>query len=172
MSEDDFIKETKTPPPGSATAKTETTDENKTAEAQPKLTEAIKNASASTAVGALNVMLTGCFIPAQNFKLKKKFKKSFTPAQQKTLDEKLADADLEDITEKEEKLLKKRFDSIIKKYQKKVEAVPMNESEKKDFHEACKNYMDLTGKSLPPGLFLGMSLTQIVGNRVIDTLTD
>jgi len=157
--------------------KPEKTDENKpdtTGEQiqAPALSEKIKNASAATAVGALNVVLTGAFIPEQNFKLKKKFKKSFSPDQLKTIEEKLSDCEDEDIEDAAEKLLKKRFDAIMKKYNKKIEAVPMSEKEREEFHQACFNYMEITGKSLPPGLFLGMSLTQIIGNRIIDAATD
>lgn len=170
QSDDDFEKEVK---PTVIAAKEKTEPETPGAtKAEAAKTDKIRHAEAEMAVGLLNVTLTGMFIPGQNWKLNRKIKKRFTEPEQELINSKLADAEITDIKDEEELKVKKRIDGIIKKYNKKVEAVPLSKDEKEQFHQACYNYMEITGKSLPPGMFLGLSAVQIFGNRIIDLATD
>jgi hypothetical protein len=165
-SDEDFEAEIKQPeaPPANTPEKPQT-------KAEAAKSDKIRHAEADMAVGMLNMVTTGLFIPAQNFKLKRKLNKTFTPEQLKTVSN-FEQYEIEEIDGINEKRLKKIFDNMQKKYNKKIEQVPLTMDEKAQFHEACYNYMEITGKSLPPGLFLGLSALQIVGNRVIDVATD
>ena len=171
-SEDDFKKPT-TEKKEVKTEKDPEGEENATdATKRPPLSKEMREAQANIAAGALNVFLSGAFIPAQNYKLKWKLKKKHTKEEQDLIYNKIADTDLEDLTDTNDKRLKKSFEDMLKKYQSKVDAVPLGEQEKKDFGEACKNYSIVTGKDLPPALFLYMSLGQIVASRLVDVVTD
>ncbi len=136
-----------------------------------KISERVKLGSAKTAVGMIDLTCKGLLTPILTYKTKKKLEKTFDEKQTKLIEEKLMDAELNEL-DAAEKRIKKRFDSIMAKYQKKVDAIPMSEPEKKDMTDAFYNYFDYTQTSLSPGWYLGMAITDTVGKRMIDVLTD
>ena len=175
-SDDDF-ENTETEKTAEDKGKTEETEKGKTTEpktenkGEQKITEKVKMGSAKTAVGMIDLTLKGLITPIHNYKFKKKVEKNFNEAQIALIDDKLQDAEEKELDAKELRL-KKRFDSIMKKYEKKMAAVPMNEVEKKDMTDAFYNYFDFTQTALSPNWYLAMAITDTVGKRAIDALAD
>lgn len=157
-SDDDFEEkktETKKPDSGSAGKKEE-----------GPITEKTKRASARTAVGMLDLTQRGIFQPLQTWK----FKRKFTNEEIEKIDliEDKEDAKLEE----KEIALKKKWNRLLKKYNKKYEDVPMKEKEKQDLEEAFYNYFDYKEKTLSPEWFIGMAVVNSIGGRAIDLITD
>lgn len=146
-------------------AKTET-------EAKPtQLTEKVKSGSAKTAAGMIDFSNRMLLTPIVNFKLKKKLEKGFTDAQLNLIESKLMEAD-EKSLEAEELRIKRRFDSILTKHQKKVDGLSMSDTEKKELEDAFYNYFDYTQKSLSPGWYIAMAIINSTGSRIVDAFTD
>lgn len=145
---------------------TETKEEPKV-----KLTEKAKQGSAKTAVGMLDFSSKLLFTPILNNKLKKKFEKTFTEKQTALLDEKIIDAEESELNAAEQRT-KKRFESIMRKHDKKINAIPFSETEKTDLQDAFYNYFDFTETTLSPAWYLAMAVTNSMGSRAIDAFTD
>jgi hypothetical protein len=158
-SESDFETPEKKPE-----VKTET--ENK-AEKSPKLTEQLKKGSARTAVNMLDFTNKALLTPVMNYKLKKKLAKSFTEKQIEIIE----NANEEDADETEKKLFAK-LEKIIAKHTKKIDAIPFQPEEKEDLESAFYNYFDYTETALSPGWYLGLAITNTMGKRIIDVITD
>ncbi len=61
---------------------------------------------------------------------------------------------------------------VMRKWQKKTEAIPMTEKEQKSLEDQLYEYCKMTGKTLSPNLILVLSLVNSVGGRAIDLITD
>lgn len=132
-----------------------------------KLSKDVKEASARTAVGMLDFSQKLIFVPLLSWK----FKKRFTPEEVKRLDAGVEDAKKEDLNDEDYKL-RSKWDRLLKKHLKKIEAVPLEETEKADLEKAFYMYMDVKNKELPPEYFLGLTIITSIGKRAIDVITD
>jgi hypothetical protein len=141
--------------------------ESKENKAQP-ITEAAKRASARTAVGMLDLTLQSLLTPIHGWKFKRKFKSE----EIKKIDEYIDDTTIDKLEAEEDKKLKRRWDRLLKKYEKKKDAIPLDEKEKKDLETAFYQYFDFKEKTLPPEWFIGMAITNAVGKRAIDLIAD
>lgn len=144
----------------------QTTEETKT-ERPKKLDKEIKEASARTMVGMIDFTQKAIFIPAINYK----FKKKFNDDEINRLDAGAEDAD-KNTLEGEDLAVRNKWDRLMKKRDKKIDAVPFTEPETKDITLACFNYMDVKEKELPPELFLYLTIGTILGKRAIDVFFD
>ena len=148
------------------------TNSDQSTDSQPKkITEQTKRGSANAAAGMVDFSTRLLLTPIHTYKLKKKIEKNFTDAQLNLIDSKLAESD-ESKLDAEELRIKRRFDSIMNKYQQKIDKLPMSESEKKEQADAFYNYFDYTNKTLSPDWYLYMSLINSVGGRVVDVFTE
>lgn len=137
------------------------------AEAKPaKITDAAKRSSARTAVNMLDLTQKGLFTPL----ITRKYKKKFTPEEQERIlvNETKKKKDLSE----EDQLLGAKFEKMMLRMNKKLDAVPLEETEKQDLEEAFYSYFDFKEKTLPPEWFVGLAITNSIGKRAIDLLTD
>ena len=130
------------------------------------ITEKAKWSSARTAVGMLDLTQKGIFTPLHTWKFNKKFS---SEEKEKILDIEDKEAALLD---DKEKALKRKWDRLLKKYEKKKEQIPLNEQERKDLESAFYNYFDYKQKELSPEWFIGMAIVNSIGSRTIDLITD
>lgn len=156
--------EKKEPPP-------EEKDPGTKAELKPdpkpvKITEGAKRSSARTAVSMLDLTQKGLFTPL----IIRKYKKKFTPEEQERVLQNETKKK-KDLTE-EDQLLGSKFEKLMAKMNKKLDAVPLDETEKKDLEEAFYSYFDFKEKTLPPEWFVGLAITNSIGKRAIDLFTD
>lgn len=168
-SDDDFEK--------SEEKKFETTEEKKKDASSPadekkpardtKLTAQAMKASASTAVGMLDMTLQTILTPIHGWKFKKKFKK-----EEVLKLEDLVDAELDKIEAEEDLKLRKKWDRLFKKYEKKKDAVALTDKEKTDLEGNFVTYFEHTQKSLPPEYLIYMGLANVVGKRVVDLVVE
>jgi hypothetical protein len=136
-------------------------------EAKPtKVTDAAKRSSARTAVSMLDLTQKGLFTPL----IIRKYKKKFTPEEQERvlLNETKKKKDLTE----EDQLLGAKFEKLMAKMNKKLDAIPLEDSEKTDLEEAFYSYFDFKEKTLPPEWFVGLAITNSIGKRAIDLFTD
>lgn len=154
------------------TLEPEAKDDKETTKISADLADKIRKGSASTAVGALNLLNRVLFSAIHISKLKTKLERNFTEPEYKLIEEKLQDAESADLNDLEEKKLKNRFDTIMKKYEKKINRVPFDEEEEKSLHAAFYNWMQITGKELPPGLWVALEVGNVLGARAADAFTD
>lgn len=134
---------------------------------EPKISKEAKHASARIAVAMLNITQGAIFKPLLN----RKFKKKFTAPEAEKLDT-LADIPKTSITDDKDLALRNKFDKLLKRHNKKIDGVDLEEQEEKDLASAFYTYMDVTGKSLPPEYLLMIALLNTVGKRSIDLFTD
>lgn len=161
--EDFDIPEPPKPEP-KAEEKEEAKEEDK--KTKKKVTDAAKWASARTAVGMLDLTQKGIFTPLINWKYSKKFKKE----EYDKLDN-LIDLPAEKVPEEDKPLLK-RFERVMAKREKKINAVPMGKEEQEDMEKAFYAYFDFKEKTLSPEWFVGMAIVNSIGKRTIDLVTE
>lgn len=133
-----------------------------------EITEKAKRASASVAVGMLDMTFQTILTPLHGWKFKRKFKAD----EVKKLDEYVADSTLEELQEDEDKKLKRKWDRLLKSYEKKKGAIPLDEKEKRDLESAFYQYFNFKEKTLPPEWFVYMAVINSVGKRTIDLIVD
>jgi hypothetical protein len=131
-----------------------------------KITEKAKRASARTAVGMLDLTQKSLFTPLLTSKYKKKFSKEEQ--------DKLLEIEFKDKKELEgdDLALSNKFEKLMGRMNKKIDAIPLEESEKTDLEEAFFSYFDYKEKTLPPEWFVGMAVVNAIGKRAIDVFTD
>lgn len=135
---------------------------------KPKVDEKIKRGSARTAVGMLDVLQKSIFTPLISLKYKKKF----TEEEINALEQKnIPDAVESELTD-EDKALRNKWDRLMKKCNKKLDAIPLIETEKQDMEDAFYLYFDIKEKSLPPEWYLGFAILKSIGDRTIDLMSD
>lgn len=173
--DDDFEKPKEKEKPKPDTEKPEVKPDKPTAtdtdKTPGKVTEKMKLGSANTAVGMIDFTQRLLITPIHTYKLKKKIEKQFTADQLELVNTKLYEADEKGL-EPEELRLKKTFDSLMTKYQKKVDKVAMDETEKKELHDAFYNYFDFTEKPLSPNWYLAMAIINSTGGKIMDAFTE
>ena len=146
--------EQKTPPPPAPPEK--------------KVTDKAKRASARTAVNMIDFVQKGLFTPILSYKYKRKF----TEEEINTLENKnLVDAKKDDLAD-EDLQLRNKWDRLMKRCNKKLDAVEFTDEEKTDLEEAFFAYFDFKEKTLSPEWFVGLALVNTIGKRAIDTFTD
>jgi hypothetical protein len=160
---DDFAEEKKTN--NTAAPKAENKTEVQTGPVT-KISQGMKEASANSIIGIVDIT-SQLFIPIHN----KKFQKKFNEEEIKKLDT-LTDKEEDDIDDKDDLALKKKFERLIKRHNKKIDQIPLNESEKKDMKTQLMAYMDYKEKALPPEIGLVFCFMNILGKRIIDVSTD
>ncbi len=77
-----------------------------------------------------------------------------------------------DMSQQRDQLLGAKFEKLMAKMNRKLDAVPLEETEKKDLEEAFYSYFDFKEKTLPPEWFVGLAITNSIGKRAIDLFTD
>jgi hypothetical protein len=144
--------------------------EEKPAEEQtPKVTEKAKRASARTAVGMIDMTQKAIFSPLIEWKYMRKFKKK----ELDRLEEKdLIDTEKSLIVEASDMSLRTKWDRLMKKRDKKIDAIPFSAGEKEDLEEAFFTYFDFKEKTLPPEWFMYLAVINTVGRRLVDVVTD
>ena len=136
-----------------------------------KITEAARASSASAVVGGVNLLSRMIFTPIETYKFKKKLKKTFSADDLILIDKELAQNEKNEIKEKQKKLQDKA-ESFLQKFEKRVKEIEFSDAETDEFTKALKAYSDLTGKDLPPGFWLSLSIFGIIGKRAIDAAFD
>lgn len=170
-SDDDFEPEPEAeekPVPPKKDKEPEAKDEKPETENRKPLTEEVKRTSARTAVSMFDMTQQMIFTPLLN----RKFKRKFSETDINKLDDGLADADLNSLEDEEEKALKRKWDRLLKKHNKKMDDVPMGDREKKDMENAWYEYFTLTQKSISPGYLIAMTIANSLGRRAVDLFTD
>lgn len=133
-----------------------------------KITEKAKRASARTAVGMLNLIQKSVFTPIISYKYKKKF----TEEEINQIETKnLVDANKDHLHD-DDLLLKNKWDRLMRKCSKKMDAIELQETEQKDLEEAFFVYFDYKEKTLPPEWFIGAAVINAFGKRLVDVITD
>jgi hypothetical protein len=125
-----------------------------------------KHASARIAVGMLDLTQKGIFIPLLN----RKYKKKFNDKEIERLEE-IADANKSTLDETDMRI-RTKFDRLMKKRDKKIDAVELEDQERKDLESAFYTYMDVTGNNVPPEYLLMIGIMNTVGKRGIDLFMD
>jgi hypothetical protein len=148
-------------------SKTESKEVNTGNPGDKKITDRAKLGSARTAVGMVELTQGMLLKPWINHK----FKKKFSPEDITRLSDKVAEADLDELDKADQKL-RKKWDKLMTKRDKLMNAVPLKPDETKDLTEAFYNYFDITGKNMPPEWYLAFALINVTGNRVIDIAFD
>lgn len=148
--------------------KEKTTTTKETEKPAGKITEKAKRSSARVAVGMLDMLQKSVFTPI----ISHKYKKKFTEDEINALDQKnIIDKDPAQLAG-EDLLLRNKWDRLMSKCQKKIEAIPMDETEKTDCEEAFYTYFDFKEKTLPPEWFVGFAILNSIGKRVVDVVTE
>lgn len=150
-------------------AKPANVDNKDTQENKPTapITEKAKRSSASVAVGMLDMTFQTILTPIHGWKFKRKFKAD----EVKKLDDYVADSTLDDLDESDKKL-KRKWDRLLKNYEKKKDAIPLADKEKQDLENAFYQYFSFKEKTLPPEWFVGMAVINSLGKRAIDLIVD
>jgi hypothetical protein len=125
-----------------------------------------KHASARIAVGMLDLTQKSIFIPLLN----RKYKKKFNDKEIERLEE-IADANKSTLDETDMRI-RTKFDRLMKKRDKKIDAVELEDQERKDLESAFYTYMDVTGNNVPPEYLLMIGIMNTVGKRGIDLFMD
>lgn len=133
-----------------------------------KITDKAKQASARTAVGMLNLLQKGIFTPIISYKYKKKF----TDEEITRLDEGQLIDKKKDELQPEDLALRNKWDRLMKKCERKLEEIPLDETEKKDLEEAFFAYFDYKEKTLPPEWFVAFACINAIGKRAVDVFTE
>lgn len=154
----DFPEEPKEPKPE---AKKKETAEDR------KLTKDLFEGSATSFAGFIDTINQWTFPLIHNAKFKKKYEKRFTDLERKQLEDKIAEAEAEDL-EDDEKILKKRWDKLYNVMEAKKKAVPMTTKEREDFEKSLVHVMQVRQKVLPPELWAGAQFLNIMSKRIID----
>ena len=141
------------------------------AQKDEKITDRVKMGSARTATGMCEMACKTIITPIHSYKLKKKIEKRFNQDELAQLDNKLIDAD-ENELEGNEKRLRRVFDKIVNKYEKKMQAVSFTDTEKKDLTDAFYNYFDFTQTQLSPTWYITCAMVDTIGRRVVDAVMD
>lgn len=131
-----------------------------------KATTKMKEASANSIIGIVDIT-NRLFIPVHN----RKFRKKFSDDEIKKLD-KLQYKEKEDLTEPDDLALQKKFEKLIKRHTKKLDAIPLTEPEKTDLRTQLIAYMDYKEKVLPPEIGMVFTFVNILGSRIIDVVTE
>jgi hypothetical protein len=154
-------------PAAETTATATTTTQAEPEKPAKKITKEMKEASANTAIGMLELSQKIILVPVINGKYKKKFK----PDEIHRLNDGVEDADKERLTG-EDLELRNKWDRLMKKRDKQINGIPFKEDEKRDLREAFMNYFDFKEKTLGPEWFLGMAIVNTTGRRVVDIVFD
>lgn len=135
---------------------------------EKKVTDKAKRASARTAVNMIDFVQKGLFTPILSYKYKRKF----TDDEINALENKnLVDAKKDEL-EAEDLQLRNKWDRLMKRCNKKLDAAEFTDEEKTDLEEAFFAYFDFKEKTLSPEWFVGLALVNTIGKRAIDTFTD
>lgn len=164
-SDDDVIEESNTSTEVQPT-NADNKDKQDTKPTAP-ITEKAKRSSASVAVGMLDMTFQTILTPVHGWKFKRKFKAD----EVKKLDDYVADSSLEELGE-DDKKLKRKWDRLLKNYEKKKDAIPLDNKEKQDLENAFYQYFSFKEKTLPPEWFVYMAVINSVGKRTIDLIID
>lgn len=135
-----------------------------------KISVRLLEGSAQTAAGMVDLTTKSLLTPIVAWKFTQRLNKVFTEKEQDLIDSKLIDAEMDDL-DKEEKRIKKRFESMIQKYEKKTGKIPQTDAEKKQLQDCFYNYFEYTQQTMSPGWYLGMGIVDVVGGKAIDALT-
>lgn len=163
-SDDDFE------PKAEEEIKTVKEDEKKPDPIKPagNITEKAKRSSAAVAVGMLDMTMQSILTPIHGWKFKRKFKKDEVTK----IEEYIDDSTLDQLEKEEDKQLKRKWDRLFNKYEKKKNAIPLEGKEKQDLENAFFEYFNFKETTLPPEWFVGMAIVNAVGKRAIDLITD
>lgn len=131
-----------------------------------KITEDAKRGSARVAIGMLELTQKGIFTPL----LTRKYRKKFTAEEQERIIQNESKKK-KDLTE-DDLALSAKFDKLMSRMNRKIDAIPFDDREKKDLEEALYLYFDTKEKTLPPEWFVAMAVTNAIGKRAIDVFTD
>ncbi len=154
--------------PETTTANTTTTTaQNGTvAPEQKRLTQAMKQASARTAVGMLDFSQKLILKPIVNYK----FKKKFTAVEINRID--VVDGANKATLSDEDLKIRNKWDKLMKKRDKTIEGIPLTEVEEKDLEKIFYNYFDVKEKELDPGYLVAFGIINTLGKRAIDIFID
>lgn len=145
------------------TQPTETTQQG---EEPKKITTAMKQASARTAVGMLDFTQKLILRPIANYK----FKKKFTSNEINRISE-IDNANKATLSDEDLKI-RNKWDKLLKKHIKITEAIPLNETEEKDLEKIFFNYFDIKEKTLDPGYLVAFGIINCLGKRAIDVFIE
>lgn len=143
-------------------------EEAKEPKASAKVSEEVRKASAETATMMFDqlLQLTG------NFAVNNKFKKKLTADEQKRVLEKdLEDCEL-DALEEEDRILKKKFDRLIKNRDKKIKNIPLDADETKRCETSFNQYLKEKNIEVPSEYLLAFTLITILADRTIEVYAD
>jgi len=165
-SADDFEepkKETNSEPATGNITQDKTTPAPKEA---PKVTHAMKMASARTAVGMLDLTQKMILRPVVNHKFKKRFTndeiKRIPDVEEKNKAT-LSNEDLE---------LRNKLDKWLKKRDQQMKVIPLTPTEEEDLTKLFYNYFDATEQTLPPSYGLAFGVINSLGKRAVDIFID
>lgn len=169
----DWDKAEETPPPPPNTNHTapppntppgEPKTEAEAPKGSEKVSDTLKKQSAETAT----LMWDQFLQLAGNARVNSKFKKKFTKEEsQKIIEHDLEDTKYNDV-EEEDKVLKTKFDRLLKKRDRVILNIPLNEKEYKNHVAAFYNYFKVKDIEMPPEWALGFTLGATFIDRSID----
>ena len=134
----------------------------------PKIPDAVKQASAETAALMWDELLQMIGVPIVNYK----FSKKFTDAEKAAVMEKDIEFKAFEDIEPELQYLKHKWTSNLKKRDAKILNIPLNENETKRVKTAFYNHFKVTDTAMSPGWLLAFTLTSILVDRTIEVATD
>jgi hypothetical protein len=133
-----------------------------------KITEDVRKASAETSKLLFDTAIT----MIGSLALKQKFKKRFSDEEQRVvIEQDLADRKVEEV-EEEFLTIKRKFDRLTKKLDKKLTAIPLDPTEEKTVYDAFYNYYKVKNIVMPPEALLFFSLGSILVDRTLEVTLD
>lgn len=107
-----------------------------------------------------------------NARVNSVFKKKLTPEEkERILTEDLEDKKLDEV-EESDKVLKRKFDRLLKKRDAKIKNIPLNPTEWENHVKAFYNYFKVKDIELPPEWALAFTLGGTLVDRVIEVEAD
>lgn len=166
------------PPPIIKKKETEKTDpdddddeKTETTEADPgvrKLTHDEKQGSADTNVGMCQLTVSIIATPI----IQLIFKSKFSNKEIQLMDSKnILDRPLDEISEDDEKILKRKFDRLVAGRDKKLGKVTFDPKKEAELHKAFYNYAQVTGKVADPKIYLTFAIINTIASTVVDIVS-
>lgn len=136
--------------------------------APQKVSDEVKRDSARTAT----VLFSQLIEVTGTFAINQKFKKKLSPEEkQRIIESDLEDKLLDEIDEAD-RILKKKFDRLLKQRDKKIKAIPLSNEEEKRCENSFYEYFKIKDISMPPEWMLGFTLGTILIDRTIEVVAD
>lgn len=131
-------------------------------------TEATKKMSAETAAFLFDEALQLIGIPITNYRFKKKFSDE---ERERILENDIEDKLLEDL-EDYDRVLKRKWNRLLKQRDNKIKAIPLNPDEKDKVEKAFYQYFKVKNIDMPPEWLLGFMLGRIIVDRTLEVALD